>query len=207
MLTDPADNPLRWREVGPLYYRQVNGQAHLKFTADANGRVLSWTSDEFIPVFIFQRVNGLTSLGALKPMVVCFIAVLVISLLIRLGGWIARRRLKLRLDLTKTERWVHLAARIGAVAFLVALIGWAATLSNDNALLQSSFVNELVVLYILGTIAILGGIAMIVETIMRVMHGPGGWLVRTGEVVVALAAVYGIWFFMVFGLASFVTNF
>ncbi len=115
--------------------------------------------------------------------------------------------MKLRLDLTKTERWVHLAARIGAVAFLVALIGWAATLSNDNALLQSSFVNELVVLYILGTIAILGGIAMIVETIMRVMHGPGGWLVRTGEVVVALAAVYGIWFFMVFGLASFVTNF
>ena len=207
MLTDPADNPLRWREVGPLYYRQVYGQAHLKFTADANGRVLSWTSDEFIPVFIFQRVNGMESLGALKPMIGCFIAVLVISLLIRLGGWIARRRLKLRLDLTKTERWVHLAARIGAVAFLVAYIGWAVTLSNDNALLQSSFANELVMLYILGTIAILGGIAMIVETIMRTMHGPGGWLVRAGEIVVGLAAVYGIWFFLAFGLASFVTNF
>ncbi len=65
----------------------------------------------------------------------------------------------------------------------------------------------MIVLYIVGLIAILGGIAMIVETIMRVMHGPGGWLVRSGEIIVALAAIYGIWFFLAFGLANFVTNF
>ncbi len=207
MLTDLADNPLRWREVGPLYYRQVNGQAHLKFTTDANGRVVSWTSDDFIPVFIFQRVDGLKALGALKTMLTCFIAVLVISLLIRLGAWIARRRLRLRLELPKNERWIHLAARIGAVAFLVALVAWAAVLSDSNALLESSFVNKLILLYVLGLIAILGGVAMILEAILRVMHGPGGWFVRTGEIVVGLAAVYGIWFFLTFGLASFVTNF
>lgn len=206
-LTDPADNPLRWREVGPLYYRQVNGQAHLKFNADANGQVISWTSDDFIPVFIFQRVNGLKSFGALKPMLGIFIAVLAISLLVRLGAWIARRRLHLRLDLPKNERWIHLAARIGAATFLIALGGWAAAVSNENALLQASFVYELIALYILGVIAIIGGIAMILETILRVLHGPGGWLIRSGEMVVGLAAVYGIWFFTAFGLANFVTNF
>ena len=206
-LTDPADSPLKWREVGPLYYRQTNGQAHLKFTTDKSGDVVSWTSDDFIPVFIFQRVNGLRSLGLLKPLLTCFIVVLIVSLLIRLGAWIARRKLGLRLELTSTERWIHLAARIGAIAFPLALAGWVMALSNDNALLQGSIVGVLVVLYILGVIAILGGIAMIAETVSRVMHGPGGWLVRTGEIFVGLAALYGIWFFVAFGLANFVTNF
>lgn len=207
LLTNPADVPLRWREVGPLYYRQINGQAHLKFTAAPDGHVERWTSDDFIPVFIFQRVDGLKSLGAIKTMLTCFIAILIVSLLIRLGAWIARRKLGLRLPLTKMERWVHLAARIGAIAFLLALGAWVTTLSDDNALLQSSFTIKIVGLYVLGLIAILGGVAMIAEAALRVQRGPGGWLVRSGEIVVALAAVYGIWFFATFGLASFVTNF
>jgi CubicO group peptidase (beta-lactamase class C family) len=207
MLTNAADNPIRWREVGPLYYRQVNGQAHLKFTATPNGQIVTWTSDDFIPVFIFQRVTGLQSLGALKVMIVCFLSVLVLSLLIRLGAWIARRKLHLKLNLTPQERWVHLAARIGTVAFLVALAGWVAVLSNEESLLSPSLPSKMIVLYIIGLIAILGGVAMIVETILRVMRGPGGWIVRSGEVVVGLAAVYGIWLFATFGLASFVTNF
>lgn len=206
-LTGPADNPLRWHEVGPLYYRQTDGQAHLKFTSDASGSIVSWTSDDFIPVFIFQRVNGLKALGWIKPLLAIFIIVLVLCLLIRLGAWIARRRLHLRLNLTPAQRRIHLAARIGAVAFLGALLAWTAVLSNDNLLLESSFVTILTLLYILGVIAIIGGIAMVAEAVLRVMHGPGGWLVRSGEIVVALASIYGIWFFVTFGLASFVTNF
>ena len=40
-----------------------------------------------------------------------------------------------------------------------------------------------------------------------VVRGPGGWVVRTGEAIVGLAALYGIWLFLAFGLASFVTKF
>lgn len=207
VLVDAANNPMRWREVGPLYYRQVNGQGHLKFVTDSSGNIISWTSDTFIPVFIFQRVNGLKSMGALKPMLFCFIAILVISLIIRLGGWIARRKLGLSLGISREEKWVHLAARIGAIAFLGALAGWVAALSGGNSILSSSFVTIVTILYIVGVIAILGGIAMIAEAALRVAHGPGGWLVRGGEIIVALAAIYGIWFFIAFGLVSFVTNF
>lgn len=207
MLTNPAEVPIRWREVGPLYYQQVNGQSHLKFVADANGHVGMFTTDEFIPVFIFQRVDGLKTLGSMKMLLSCFVAVLIISLLIRLGGWIARRNLGLKLDLTPTERWIHLAARIGAIAFLVALVGWVVGLQASGGLLSGSLAAIMTVLYIIGVIAVLGGIAMIAETVLRVAHGPGGWLVRSGEIVVALAAIYGIWFFVAFGLINFVTNF
>jgi CubicO group peptidase (beta-lactamase class C family) len=207
MLKDAAGNPLRWHEVGPLYYQQVNGQAHLKFNTDANGNVISWTSDDFIPVEMQLRVNGLRTMGSVKNLLLCTIVVFVLSLLIRLGAWIARRRLGLSLNLSRGEQWVHLVARIGAVMFVITLLAWVMVVSNPSAALSGSFAAKLEVLYTLGLIALIGCLGILVETVMRVLRGPGGWLVRVGEIVVGLAAVYAIWFFLSFGLVNFVTNF
>jgi hypothetical protein len=41
----------------------------------------------------------------------------------------------------------------------------------------------------LGIIDIAGGVAMVAETVLRAAHGPGGWLVRSGEVIVGLDRV------------------
>lgn len=206
-LTNLAGVPMHWREIGPLYYQQADGQSHLSFNTDSHGNVISYATDDLPPVMIFQRVNGLKAITALKTMLLVFLCILIISLLIRLGAWIARRKLHLRLELTPAERWIHLAARIGAILFLLTLGGWVVMLSNPDALLSPSLPTIVIVLYVFGVLAILGGIAMIAETALRVAHGPGGWLVRSGEIVVALAAIYGIWLFLAFGLANFVTNF
>ena len=50
-------------------------------------------------------------------------------------------------------------------------------------------------------------LGVIAETVIRVMRGPGGWLVRIGEIVVALGALYAIWFILAFGMVNFQTNF
>ena len=52
---------------------------------------------------------------------------------------------------------------------------------------------------IVGVIAVIGLLAMIAEAVFRVLRGPGGWLVRAGEIVVAIAAVYAIWFGLSYG--------
>jgi CubicO group peptidase (beta-lactamase class C family) len=205
-LVDSSGSPLKWREIKPFFYQEVGGQTHLGFALAPDGTPVSWAVDD-INVFSFQRVTGLTALGTLKVMLLGFIAILIVSLLIRLGAWIARRSLKYRLELSPAERWVHLAARIGAIAFLVVLGGWVVALSNEEVLLSPSLLPIMIALYIVGVIAVLGGLAMIAEAVMRIRGGPGGWLVRSGEIVVALAAVYGIWFLVEFGLVSFVTNF
>jgi hypothetical protein len=137
----------------------------------------------------------------------CTIVVFVLSLLIRLGAWIARRRLGLSLNLSRGEKWIHLVARIGAVMFIVTLLSWVMVISNPSAALSGSFAGKLLVLYVLGVVALIGCFGIVVETIVRVLRGPGGWLVRMGEVVVGLTAVYAIWFFLSFGLINFVTNF
>lgn len=205
-LTNLADAPRKWREVGPLYYRQVDGQAHLKFLADSNGRITSWTTDDFIPVFIFQRVNGLPSLGSLKVMLTVVLSILVLSLLIRLGAWIARRALHASLPLTRAEQWIHLGARVGIIAFIAVLLGWVVLLSNESSLLSPSLPTMMMVLYLIAVIALIGALCMIAEAVFRVVHGPGGVLVRAGDVLLGLCAVYVIWIIVAFGLANFVTN-
>ncbi|MBV9270785.1 MAG: beta-lactamase family protein [Candidatus Eremiobacteraeota bacterium] len=205
-LTNLADVPKKWRQVGPLTYREVNGQAHLKFLADSNGHVTSWTTDDFIPVFIFQRVNGLGTLGALKPMLTIVIVILLLSLLIRLGGWIVRRALHQRLPLTPGEQWLHLGARIGVIAFIAALAGWVVLLSNENSLLSSSLPTLMTILYIIGVVALIGALCIIAEAVLRVISGPGGWLVRAGEVILGLCGLYVFWIIAAFGLANFITN-
>jgi hypothetical protein len=207
MLKDAAGNPLRWHEVGPLYYQQVNGQSHLKFNTDANGNVISWTSDEFIPVEMQMRVNGLKTMGSVKTFLLCTVVVFVLSLLIRFGAWIARRRLKLSLNLSRREQWIHLVARIGAVMFIVTLLSWVVVLSDPDSILKASLVPKLLVLYTLGVVAVIGCLGILAESVLRIMRGPGGWLVRVGEAVVGLGAVYAIWFFLAFGLINFATNF
>ena len=206
-LKDAAGNTMKWREVGPLRYRQIGGQSHLVFGTDADGNVISWASDYVNMVSVEQRVNGLGTLGALKTGIMLFVAIIVLSLLIRLGAWIARRKLKLSLDLGRGEHIVHAIARIGAVAFLVALIGWPMLLASEAAILSPSLPGNMLVLYVIGVIALIGALAMIAEAAIRVTRGPGGWLVRLGEIVVALAGVYGIWLFIHLQFVNFVTNF
>ncbi|HTX56838.1 MAG TPA: serine hydrolase domain-containing protein [Candidatus Acidoferrales bacterium] len=206
-LNDPAGNPMKWREVAPLRYRQVGGASYVVFGTDANGNVISWASDYSNMVSVEQRVRGLGTLGALKIGLTLFVAVIVLSLLVRLGAWIARRKLKLSLNLSRGEHVVHAVARIGAIAFLVALVGWPMLLSDEAAILSHSLPSKLLTLYVIGVIAVLGGIGTIAEAAIRVRSGPGGWLVRLGEIAVALAGLYGIWLFIHLQFVNFVTNF
>ena len=61
-------------------------------------------------------------------------------------------------------------------------------------------------LYVLGVVAVLGGIAMAANGVLRLLNGPGGWLARAGDLVLGLAGLYGIWAILDFGLANFQLN-
>jgi hypothetical protein len=206
-LKDPAGNVMKWREVAPLRYRQVGGNAYVVFGTDENGNVNSWATDYFNMVSVEQRVEGLRTLGMVKVLLTIFAGIIVLSLLIRLGGWIARRKLRLSLNLPRNVQILHAIARIGAIAFLIALAGWPMLLSSEDAILSPSIAGKMIVLYVVGVIAIIGALAMIAEAVVRVLRGPGGWLVRTGEILVALAAVYAIWFLFAMQFVNFVTDF
>jgi CubicO group peptidase (beta-lactamase class C family) len=209
-LKDPSGTVKKWREIGPLLYREVGGQTHTKFVTDADGNVASWVSDDFFPVEELQRVHGLTQASVLNKLVTISIIVLSLTIAIWFGGWIVRRRFGRPLEMEPRMRSLRLASRIGAVLLLAVPLGWlgfVALLSSDESLLFGGGVPPLMIaLYVVDLLAIVGALAVIAHTVLRVMNGPGRWLVKIGEVVLGLVALYGIYAVLAYGLISFNTN-
>ena len=207
MLKDPSGAVKHWREIGPLLYQEVNGQSRLRFVTNADGSIKWWTTDDFPPVEVFQPVRGLQQHDWFALLTQIAIAVFVLTLLVWIGGAIARRRFGRRPLMATFDRFaMNLASRIGVCLMLAVLIGWLlllVTFSKPMSLMYSDFTSWLVVLYVLGVLAILGGIAIVVEAISRILRGPGGWLVRISEFVLGLCAVYGIWALVAYGLVNF----
>ncbi|RDS83725.1 class A beta-lactamase-related serine hydrolase [Dyella monticola] len=207
MLTDYAGQPLRWREVGPLQYREINGPDKLAFVTNADGSIDYWATDYLPGVEVFQRVPGFKSLGSVGLWLVLALVVVLVTLLIWLiGGWVRRHyrtSLELPRALHRTRRW----SRLGALALLVDLVGWLLLLTaaavDENVLLHGSATPWMYVLYVLGVIALSGVIAILVHTWRNWRPSQRSVLVRVSETLLALAAIYLAWFILAFGLVSF----
>ena len=209
-LTHLSGVPKHWREVGPLTWREVGGQAHLKFVADKTGEIQFWISDDTIPVDINEPVHGLGKSSTLELLGGLFIIVMLLTVGIWVGGAIIRRRFQRPLALPPLKSKLRLASRLGAVVYLLLILGWLvffASLAGLDALVGGELVGRFVPLYLLGVLAILGSLAMIANAWLRLRLGPGGTLARCGELVLGLAGVYGIWGVIHLGLASFTVSF
>ena len=209
-LTKLSGVPKRWREVGPLTWREVNGQAHLRFVTDEAGNVKFWLSDDTIPVEVSQPVHGLGRSSMLQLLGGLFVAVIILSLGIWSGGAIIRRRFRRPLVLPPFAANLRLAARVGAIIYLLLIVGWLAffaSLTGLDAVVSGQLDGWLIPLYVLGVLAIAGSLAMIVNAGLRVRKGPGRALARAGELILGLAGIYGIWGVIHLGLASFLISF
>jgi CubicO group peptidase (beta-lactamase class C family) len=211
MLVDTAGQPLRWREVAPLQYREVNGRDRLRFVAGADGRIRYWTTTYIPAVMLFQRVPAAHGKGSVLPL--AGLALLLVLLALAgwgLGCWL-RRHYRVALELPPALRRTRLYSRLGALALLLDLLGWFVLLgavgTHPSLLLQGGAAPWMTVLYVLGVVALPGVLAI-------VLHAVNGWRlggrrlrVRLGESVLALAALYLGWFILAFGLVSFNTHF
>lgn len=129
------------------------------------------------------------------------LAVLVLTVGIWIGGGIVRRRFKTPLLVTLQEKRLRLASRVGILLMLAMVCAWGAVFTSlsDGASINC----VLTVAYTVSLLAFLGALAVLAGAVRRVLRGPGGWLVRGGEVLLGLCAVYGIWAILFFGFANF----
>ena len=202
LLANGDGTPKSWREVGPLTYREVGGDTHLKFVTDSRGNVMYWIVGGFPPVMVFEKVSGLKQLGVVKWLGITSLAVLFLTIVIWLGGWLVRRRFHAPLQLPPLQARLRLVSRLGTLALLATAGAWLAVLMlfSNNVWKLDGY---LLAAYAVSVAGILGSVAILVEAALRVTRGPGGWLVRSGEVVLGLSALYGLWIIFAFGLVAF----
>jgi len=206
-----AGKPLHWRETGPLTYREVNGDAHLKFVADAQGNISYWATDVEAPVFVFQRVSGARAMGSVSLWASVSFAVVIVGLLTWfIGGWV-RRHYRRPLMLTDAQLRSRLFSRLGALALFVVMAGWLGLLAalsvSEDIVLQGRATPWLYLLYVLGVIGVLGAVAVVVHAVRSWLAPRRSRWVLAGETVLALAAIYLVWFILAFGLISFSTRY
>jgi hypothetical protein len=121
---DPATH--RWVEVEPLVFRQVDGQEHLAFRADGQGRVTHLFVSS-APMWAYERLAWYeTTAFQLGLPGVCLLLFLSAILLWPLGGLIGRRRGKARTTgaWPRRARWVALALSALNVLFLIVFLVW-----------------------------------------------------------------------------------
>src|SRR5262249_13418875 len=63
--TDAANAPKKWREVQPFTWREVNGQALVKFTFDQAGHPALLATSDMAPVMVFMRAEFANSTNAM----------------------------------------------------------------------------------------------------------------------------------------------
>jgi len=208
---DYAGKPLHWRETGPLTYREVNGDAHLKFVADAQGAISYWATDVEAPVFVFQRVSAARGMGTVLLWVgLSLFAVIVALLSWFIGGWV-RRHYRRPLVLAAARHRSRLWSRLGALALFVDLAGWLVLLgvlsASEASVLQGTVTPWLHVLHVLGVLGLLGAVAVVANTVRTWMAPRRGRWVCVGETLLAFAAIYLVWFILAFGLVGFSANY
>jgi hypothetical protein len=128
------------------------------------------------------------------------LAVLILTVAIWIGGAMVRRRFKAPLPGTLQEKRLRLASRVGILLMLAMVCMWVVAVA---LLFSSSIIGILTTAYIVSLLALLGALAVLAAAVRRVLRGPGGWLVRSGEALLGLCAIYGIWAIHFFGFANF----
>ncbi|WEK01205.1 MAG: serine hydrolase [Candidatus Sphingomonas phytovorans] len=189
--------PKSWRQVGPLTYREVGGQAHLSFVAGKDGKILYWVSDDYPPAMVFERVKGIFGTGLVQPL---FWLALLTSAAFAVTAPIVWWRRRKRHEQSEPS-WI--ASRVGLGWIALVMSGWIGAavlggLGDDlgilNVLRGASMIAVLVVLFP----ALHAGL-----TIKRSKRKVQ-WVVETMG---ALLALYAAWFMVSQNLASFNNSF
>ncbi len=122
-LTGANGQPKRWQAIGPMTFREKDGQDKLIFKPDETGRmqmVLPY------PFFVGQRAGTFQNGKVLLAVLAVSLALMLLTLILWPVGWFVRKHHGYKLQLTGTERLLRILVRIVFaldLIFIAALIG------------------------------------------------------------------------------------
>jgi CubicO group peptidase (beta-lactamase class C family) len=201
--------PRKWVEVARFVWQDADG--HDRAAARViDGRPVRFSFDLLSPFMVFDRVPWYASSSWLLPLAGAGLAALLLTVLFWPVTAVVRRAYHAPLQLEPQARRACRLSKIAALAIVAALALWALTLTlmlKDLANLGSRFDLVVWLAEIFGTVAFLGGFALLLWNLVVVWRGQRRWPARTWSVVLAVAAGSVLWVALVFKLISFGTHY
>jgi CubicO group peptidase (beta-lactamase class C family) len=189
---------IKWQWVGPLRFRDADGQDIVAFRRDADGRLEAALS--VLPVFVFQRVPWYQSSRLLLLLFGFAMAVFALALILwGLGAWL-RWHYGRRLDLSPRERRVRILARLACGLILLYVVGFLVLGQfgqKDIGIFNTGLDPVLILLQAVGWLGALGMLVVLYDAVLCWSHRERGWVARTSSAFLVLACVSWTWFLVV----------
>jgi hypothetical protein len=206
---NPAGVPIKWREVEPFVWRNVDGEDLLSAQAE-NGRVTRFSFDEVSPFMVFEPTPASRSPSWLLPSLGAGALALFLTTLAWPVSALVRRHYGAPYLLTGLDAKAHRWIRITSVAVLAICIAWGATVSSmmgDFDLLMPGVDGWLWFLQLLSVVVFIGAAAIGVWNATVVVRAPRKWYAKTWAVVLALSLLVFLWTALQFHLIAFDVNY
>jgi CubicO group peptidase (beta-lactamase class C family) len=189
-VVSPRGGLKRWREIGPLLYRDVDGPETIAFRRDGNGNVTDLFPSS--PIHLAQRVTGFASKKVLLPLVGGSLGLLLLTLLLWPVAVIIRKRYARPLFATSMDRALYLLSRgvcLLQIGF-IALIAAPLSLANKNIAYLGDGMNPwLTVGHVVGWVATVGLIVLAIAAVRFWMISALGWWARVHATLLLLASI------------------
>jgi hypothetical protein len=189
-VVSPRGGLKRWREVGPLLYREVDGPDTIAFRRDGNGNVTDFVPSS--PIHLAQRVTGFANKKVLLPLVGGSLGILVVTFLLWPVAAIIRKRYARPLFSTSRDRTLYLLSRLVCLLQIgfIALIAAPLSLANRNiAYIGDGIDPWLSTAHVMGWAATLGLIVLAIAAVRFWVISGVGWWARVHATLLLLASV------------------
>ena len=210
-LTGSNGQPFRWTEIAPFVWLASDGHQRLAAKL-VDGQPVRFSMDQLSPFMVFDRVPWYKNSAWLMPALYLSLAILFLTAVLWPVRAITRRSYGHSLDLERSALIGYRLSRIGALAMLAALLGWAGTvlfLISDSSRLTTGSDPLLWFTEIVGAFAFLGGFTLILWNLWVTWAGGGQrrWTAKVWSLLLALAGLITIWVGLAFHLIDFGVNY
>ena len=160
-LTEQNGRPKRWQAIGPMVFRERDGQDKLIFKPDQNGHMLLVLP---YPFFVGQRIGAGQNGKFLATVLGVSLGLMLLTLILWPIAWFVRRHYGRRLELTPRELWIRILVRVVFaldLIFIAALLGLATyglthlEVFSDRGTLWFHLIQVIGVIGTIGTLAVL----------------------------------------------------
>ncbi len=199
--------PLRFREIAPMVFREVNGKAKIAIVNDATGRRVAYID---YPFMVYQQVNDTLGKQAVNYFIIgCSLTVIVLTLLLWPIGAMIRKHYGKPLTLDSGARRLRFLVRldcIGALAFVVGLLLFVSKTSNPSGLSERGDAG-LHFLQVIGLLVGLGSLLAIYNSLKSWGDGQQWFWNKIWNTLLAFSCVGFFWFIYHWHLLNFHLNY
>ncbi len=204
---DLNGKPKRFREVGPLLFREVDGQDRVAFTRDDSGRLVAVID---YPFMVGQRASWHQSVMFNLVVIGGALAVCLLTLVLWPITHFIRRHYGRTLTLSPKLRKLRIWARVVCALDLIFAIGFATLLSlaeKHEELLSSRADPWLHLLQIVGGLGVVGTAIILWNAIESWRNRECGILSKVGDTLIVLAALGFSWFVVTWNMLHWSLNY